>query len=440
MPTTLPVDKDNLTFESLELELFVDFYVYGSEGVSTQEFTVYRLTEDIPYVRTKTVSSSAGGQQKPVETTYRYKKYYHAESDANYFTASPLGNGSFSVDPAEYKSMFNGEEKFDSTFVTVELDDAWGENLFNTMITDGFREDFLADRSTFTDLFRGLAIVPTNSDKIVGIQISPLTRLRMTYLEKNTDGTVKEIHYLDFPIGTSGLVSFNSITHDFTGTALDGLTTPYQDFEPVDGKRYIASGSRVVTKIDFSKFVEFANSDSIDQIAINSAEFVIKNVDDPGNFDPPKSLIVKLINDDNHVKKLAYPGRSTQYTDDLSAIGKYQSMVNFDYRNYSVNSSIVFDSTFNVINDLGSFLTLNYSSDNKSYSGTASLFFQQLFKKEEGDPLYTKAVLLPYTPSQTTSLAYGLHTVGKTLNRVAFNKDNVVLKIYYTVPTVNQNQ
>ncbi len=135
-------------------------------------------------------------------------------------------------------------------------------------------------------------------------------------------------------------MSFNSITHDFTGTPLDGLTTPYQDFEPTDGKRYIVAGSRIVTKIDFSKFVEFANSDTIDQIAINSAEFVIKNIDEPGNFDPPKNLIVKLINDDNHAKKLAYPGRTTQYREDLTAIGTYQSMVNFDYRNYSFN---VFD-------------------------------------------------------------------------------------------------
>lgn len=440
MASALPVDKENLEFENIELQLFVDFYLYGSDGVSTQQFTVYQLNEDLPYSRSTTISSSAGGQQKPVETTYHYKKYYHAESEATYASTLPLGNGSFSVDASEYRSILAGEAEFDSTFVTVPLDQDWGENLFNIITAAGFRKDFVNDPTIFLDVFKGLAILPTNSDKIVGIAISPLTRLRMTYLEKNTDGTVKEIRYLNFPIGTTGQVSFNSITHDFTGTALEGLTTPYEDFEPADGKRYIVSGSRVVTKIDFSKFVEFATSDTIDQIAINAAELVIKNVDDPGNFAPPRNLLVKLINDDNHAKKLAYPGRTTQYGDDLAAISTYQSMVNFDYRNYSFNSSIVFDSTYNIVNDLGSFLTLGYSSDKKSYTGTASLFFQQLYNKKEGEPLFTKAILLPYTPTQSSSLAYGSHTVGKTLNRVVFDKDNVVLRIYYTVPTVNQNQ
>ncbi len=95
MASALPVDKDNLEFESIELQLFVDFYLYGSEGATTQQFTVYQLTEDLPYSRSTTISSSAGGQQKPVETTYHFKKYYNAESEAAYTLRLPLGNGSF---------------------------------------------------------------------------------------------------------------------------------------------------------------------------------------------------------------------------------------------------------------------------------------------------------------------------------------------------------
>lgn len=435
---TLQGDTVELAYASIELQLFVDFYVYGSDGTSVQKFTVHPLINAIPYTRTKTVSSTAGGQQKPVESTYRYKKYYNAEANPMY-NPTPVGSGQFTVDAAEYKEILSGEAEFDSTYVTVPLDDEWGFLIFDLMTKNSFKDNYNAvDKSSFTNTFKGISIVPTESDKIVGFFVNPDSRIRMTYIERRkADGSTKKTHYIDFPLGLGQLVSFNSIVRDFTGSPLEGLTTPYQEFDPGNDLRYIISGSRVVTKIDFSKFVDFANSDSISRLAINSAEFVIKNVEEPGGFDPPENLVVKLIQDDNRAKKLAYPGRSTQYTDDLTAIGTYQSMVNFDYRNYSINSSIVFDSTYNVVNDLGGFLTLNYSEDTKSYSGTASLFFQQLFQKEEGDPLFTKAILLPYTPSQTTSLAYGLHTVGKSVNRVAFNKDNIVLRIYYTVPTVN---
>jgi hypothetical protein len=444
-PSTLLVQphKDSahlsLVFESIELQLFTDFYMYGSDGVSAQKFSVHALTQDIPYVRTKTVSSTAGGQQKPVQSTYRYKKYYRAESTAAYSTE--LAQKEFTVDAAEYKNMFNGESTFDSTYVTADLDDAFGEAIFDLMDSEDFKADYsLLDKSAFLEAFKGIAIVPTDADKIVGFFINPLTRVRMTYLQKRTNGTIKSTHYIDFPLGIGQEVSFNSIIRDFTGTPLDGLTTPYQEFDPGNNLRYIAAGSRVVTKLDFSKFIEFAHSDSISRMSINSAEFLIKNIEEPGIFDPPPSLVVKLIDDDNRPKKLAYPGRSTQYSTDLNAITKYQGTINFDYQNYSISSSIAFDSSFVLINDIGRFLTLNYSADSKSYSGTGSLFFQQLFMREEGDPLFTKAILMPYMPSQTSNPAFGYHTVGKTLNRVAFNKDNIVLRIYYTVPTVNITQ
>jgi hypothetical protein len=439
-PTTLLVKEDSLVFESVELQLFTDFYTYGSEGTSTQKFTVHSLVNPIPYTRTKTISSTVGGQQKPVESTYRYKKYYHADATALY-NPSILAEGSFSVNSQDYKDMFLGETEFDSTYVTVRLDDEWGFLIFDLMKSESFKSTYTAaDKSPFINTFKGLLIQPTESDKIVGFFISPETRLRMTYRELKGDGSTKKTHYIDFPLGIGQEVSFNSITRDWTGTPLDGLTTPYQEFDPGNDLRYIASGSRVVTKIDFSKFIEFSHADSISEMAINSAEFLIKNVEEPGGYDPPQNLIVKLIHDDNHPVKLSYPGRSTQYTKDLEVIAQYQSMVNFDYQNTSINSSIVFDSTYNIVNDIGNFLTLSYSKEDKSYSGTAGLFFQQLFMKKEDQQMFTKAVLIPYTPSRSSSTAYGLHTVGKSVNRVAFDKDNIVLRIYYTVPTVTQNQ
>src|SRR5690606_34941765 len=102
---------------------------------------------------------------------------------------------------------------------------------------------------------------------------------------------------------------------------------------------------------------------------------------------------------------------------------------------------ILFDSTLNIINDQGNFFNLAYSSTDKKYSGSASLFFQQLFVKDEAKKLFTDIVLIPYAPARSAGdPVYGRHVNGKSVNRVSFNKDNIMLRVYYTVPIVNQNQ
>jgi hypothetical protein len=370
-----------------------------------------------------------------VELTTNYKRTYFNKSIAAY-DPTPLATITKEVDYDKFANEAT-DETLDSLVYTAPVN-AFGEEIFELMNTKLQRDSLSSRPSTFLSRFRGLVIKPGDSDKIIRFYL-PGSAVRIRY--KNITGTDKE-YTLDIPLGTSpvfGLVSFNAISNDRSGTVLDGLNNFFEPFEPTDGRRYIQAGTGIATKIDFSKFLEF--SDTIDRMLINSAEFVIKDVETPGAYTPPTSLIVKLIKDNNRFKKISYPGRSTQYTRDVQSINLYQGFVNFDRSNYFTTASgIPFDSTLNIVNDIGSFLTLNFSSTDNTYSGTAGLFFQKLFEKDESKLPFTQAILMPYTPTRSSSLAYGVHSAGKSLNRTAFDPEKIVLRIYYTIPTVQQNQ
>lgn len=428
-------ENTNLEFQSIEIRLLIDYYAYGEKSKTTQTFKIHKLTETPPSFATDTIRTTAGGQQKPVELITNRKRLYFNRSTTPY-EAAAIGTASVEVDYDKFATEF-ADLTFDTTYVVAPLDNALGQEIFTLMNTDDFRKNIVNKPKTFMDLFKGIAIVPETSDKIIRFSL-PKSSIRISYRDK-----VKKKNYtLDIGIGSHslfGLVSYNNITSDRSGTALDGLTNFYQSFEPTDDKRYIQAGTGIATAIDFSKFLEF--SDTIDLMLINGAEFVIKNVDEGGSYVPLKNLIVKLSDENNRYQKISYQGRASDFTKDVTNLNLYRGFVNFDRRNfYNSLSGTPFDSTLNVVNDGGAFLTLNYDKTAKSYRGNAALFFQSLFQKDEAKIPFTKAILLPYSLPPSSSVIYGLHVAGKSLDRVSFDKDDIKLRIYYTIPSVEPNQ
>ncbi|RAW03367.1 DUF4270 family protein [Pseudochryseolinea flava] len=427
--------NDSLVFVSAEIRLLVDYYVYGAQSKTTQTYNIYKLSESLPSSTIDTIRTTAGGQQKPVEfITSRRRIYFNKSSIPHH--ATPIATASVEVDYDKYITEAN-DETLDSTFVTATLDNAFGQELFTLMNSKVFRDTIAEAPKIFMDVFKGIAIVPQTSDKIIRFFL-PNSTIRLTYKDKRKN----TIYRTDIGLGNHSLfklVSYNAIEGDRAGTTLDGLTNFYQPFEPADDRRYIQGATGVATVVDFSKVLEFA--DTIDQMLVNSAELVIKNIEEPGIYSPPSTLIVKIINDNNRFKKISYQGRNSDYTKEVANLNLYRGYVNFDRQNsFSTANGVPFDSTLNIVNDLGNFLTLNYSQTNKSYVGSAGLFFQSLLQKDEAKTPYTKVLLTPYSPTSSTTIPYGFHTAGKTLNRVSFDKDNIVLRIYYTIPTVEPNQ
>jgi hypothetical protein len=67
------------------------------------------------------------------------------------------------------------------------------------------------------------------------------------------------------------------------------------------------------------------------------------------------------------------------------------------------------------------------TSTEKKYNGFTTLFIQELFSNfKQNGPLFSKLALYSVSPNG-----------GKTVERVSFNKDNVKLRIYYTIPTID---
>lgn len=440
-PNTYKKHRDTTYYivDSVKLRINFDWYAYGvDDGAESnlgllQKLNIHELTEQLSVSASTTINNNTGGQQVPTETIYNRAREYFTSTVTSY-NPTKIGSREYNVNLKEWDFQANSSAKLDSS-LTIKLDSDFGQRLFELAVTDtvAFRTS-----STFVTKFPGLAIIPEISDKIVGFDPrSDSSRIQIYYrtIHKATDTLISH-NKLIFRF--SNLVSYNKVSTDRSSTDLSFLTTKYEPNE--DGEtRYIQSATGVVVKLDFSKFLEFA--DTIERLAINSAELKINNVNIASDYHhlPPKNLVVKVLKPNNRFKELTYPGRGGLYNEDITTLNSFNGYVSFDSRNTLYYNALPADSTLNIINDGGSFFTLSYSKDDKWYRGTANLFFQQFFnnKADESASSFATVALYPYEPTQSSSLSFGRHIYGKTINRVTFDKDDIVLRIYYTVPVSN---
>lgn len=431
--TITDTSEYKLVLDSVKLFLQLDYYGYGAYDQTTQKINILEIKDPLQHYNETAIPSTVGGQQKPTSVTYFQEREYYATSEADY-KPTPLGTKTFSVDMTKY----NVSNKKD--YVYIRLSDEFATRLFNTAKTP----DSTSNYRKFTRKYAGLVIAPdlAQSDKIVGINPSDdSTIVRLYYHSiniKNGNKIKDKDLILNFKFGLQfDFISYNKIEVDRSGSALNGLTEFYEE-DDTDEKRYIQAGTGVVTKIDFSAFIDSLKD--IPRLAINSAELIIDDIDDPGKYIVPQNLIVKLVKENNRLKKFSFPGRTTSYSKDLKVLQAYNGYINFDNISSYTSRNIPVDSTLNVVNDFGGALTFTYSSTEKKYKAPATMFFNKLYtlSLDEENTLITKALLIPHLSGSATS--NGSYVNGKTLNRVSFDKDNIRLRIYYTIPTINQNQ
>jgi hypothetical protein len=185
--------------------------------------------------------------------------------------------------------------------------------------------------------------------------------------------------------------------------------------------RYAQTGTGVVTSLDFSNFYTFA--DTIDQMIINSAELAITGYESPGSYYPINAFsVIMLDSADNGYRNTRYDwiaqldneGDTVQL---LPQVDEYDRAIINSHRGY--------------INDASRFLTLmadngtpvSLRRDGEKYGGYMTMLAQQLYYSK-GEFRYRHFGLFPTDPSN-----------GKSINRVIFNKNNLRLKVYYTIPT-----
>jgi hypothetical protein len=409
-------------FDSVSLELRLDYYYYGSQPASSQTISVHEVEDEM---------------SKGIGNYFNY-------TEVNYNSAA-LGSKAISVDPKKIKDdlviLRDGNDANDTlvTPLTIKmpLEQSFGQRLFESALAYSVNNDttFVND-ILFTKIFKGIAVKSNATDKIIGLSPSSTSGIKLHYHgPEGKQITLVLVFSSGFRVigktdATGPLVaqypltSFNQIKTDRSGTALAPLTQFAQDFIPSNELRYIQSGAGVYTKLDFGKFFEFA--DTVPNLVINSAELVVAGVEQSDNTPFSTSLGLRILNDNNRVKKFKL---TTTYKQDSVLFNRYNSSQYSGYPGSLTADAGSFgdaDNSFVALTDQGSGLA--YSSDTRSFSGNYALFFQQLLVPEPDKTIFSSVILFPISPDKPSG--------NKTVNRTVFPSSGIKLKIHYTKPTI----
>lgn len=389
-------------FDSVSLELRFDLYNYGAQAATSQTISIHELSQELK-------ADSL--------------RYYFNRSNVSY--SGLLGTKMFTINPVDFNKFASSTDNRDTVItIRLPLDNNFGQRLFNSALK--YRDATTAADSTFVRYrefvkeFKGIIIKPESGDKIVGFNPSATqSKITLHYHEADVDS-------LSINLAFSPVIGFNQIKSDRSATELSALTEYYQESLNSSDKRYIQSGIGILTKLDFSKFYEFA--DTVPNVLINSAELVVESIE-PSPYAPPSILSLRVLKDNNRMKQYSF----TRPQDEADLFA-YNGYLRYDIAVPNAAAPLVeSDSVFYARGDRSDLLT--YSNTNRSYSGVMSLFFQQLTIEKEDKTSFKYFVLYPGSQSASTPAG---QTGAKSVNRVVFPKDKIKLKVYYTKPTTQR--
>lgn len=382
--------KATATLDSVVVRLRFDFYNYGSKDAAIdQQISVYELNE-------KLLVDSID--------------YYFNRSTRAY-DPTPLGTTSFRINPATFKT-FVDTGKDTAIFVSVKLDSRYANRLFESAVK--WRDASTTQDSTFSipskffEAFRGIAVRSDAGDKIIGF--NPERSLVNIHF-KNTVEEDSLTLSLSMAVGFGGF-GFSRITADRSASPLAALTNYTDTLSNLDD-RYIQAGTGVMTRINMSKFFQFADQDSNRNMIINEAALVITSSESSATFDPIPSFSLRILDDKKF--KLIPLTTESNYAAEVRNLNLYRGTV--------VPALGLSNGTYTLAGTTESFVTMRRNNDDNSYSGFITLYAQQLFNKEENKERFRYLALMP-NPN-----------INKNVNRTVFNKNNLKLRIYYTRPS-----
>lgn len=384
--------ESNAVFDSLTVQLRLNFYNYGFPSFSQLKFNIHEIT----------------GEAITLDTLK--KRYYFNSSVA--YSAEPIGEFKITVNKEKLDTL-----KQDTVLLSGRLSNEFGQRIFNLALNDP--NSTFSDRSLFVEAIKGLAITPSEGNGVLGFNpTSALSKVVLHYHRLNDKNEVDTLQrnfvFSNAPYGLNP--NFTNFTADRSASEFAPITQPYQSYAPPSGLRAIQNGSPLVTKIDLSKFYEFAEQDSVKNITINSAEIVINDVQSVTGISPHSSFSLILMNNSND--------RLTSVsTDNTSVLRNYY--ISIQGNRYYVGSEIS-----------SSPATLAYDSENKRFSGFMGSFFQSLFRYKENNDGSLKENRIKYL-----ALFPASPLISATVNRTVFNGSNVKLRIHYTqpAPVANNN-
>lgn len=387
-----PPSGQTAVYDSATIQFRLNFYSYGFTGTQQKRFTIHELTGD-------------------TLTLFDGNRYYN-DSPAPQYDAEPLGEAVITVKYDSLEKQAGLTSKQDTILARIRLPDDYGIRLFDAARTDLTSK---AAQLQFKYDFKGFALVPAESNGLLGFNIinnfGQLSSVVLHYHTiDNASGAVKDTLARNFGFNYPG---FMRIDTERSGSELASVTVPYQSRDDfASGLRYIQSGAGIVTKVDLSAFYTFA--DTIENMIVNSAEIIIADVESPGGLKPHSSLMLRAL------KNEADQFMNIKVKTDRDLLTPYYLLAMTPRNDYYAVSSEL---------SVSSPATLNYDAGKKQFSSYITLFVQSLFtNKNDSDGINENRLkalaLYPAAPS-------GERSVTRTL----FHKDDLKLRIYYTIPT-----
>jgi len=375
-------------YDSITVQFRLNFYAYGFTGRRSFSYSVHELTD----------------------TLSLYKKRYYSTSSVNY-ASEAIGQVGITVDYEDLDTLsLSGGQ--DTLLLEGKLANTYGEHLFD--LAKNNPDSVLHYFAKFKQQVKGLTLVPDQPQGVLGLNLaSGLSQLIVHYHTLTTTGAVDDTLKRVFGFNQSFLInsSFTQILNERGGTEL-ASALPYEGFDPA--QRYIQSGNRVMTKLDFSNFYNFA--DTVENIVINSAELIIDDVNDVDGVLPHSALALRLMNADDRFIRSSSQADSTE-------------LVKYYVSKESNNNAQVYHVVADRSNSPFDPAVVGYDRDDNKYSGFITLFAQSLFKnKNDDNGINENRVKL-----------LGLYSISPEMNRsvtrTVFPKNNIKLRINYTRAT-----
>ncbi len=368
---------ESAVFDSLILKMRLDFYTTGSTNDGPLRINIYEITEEI----------------QPNQ------RYFNNSQPS--IGVELLGQVDFIVEPDIYNAFVEAQKD-----TVIQIKAALSQNLGMRLFEAAKVGDSIFNQyQYFRKEFKGIALVPEQAEHVVGLSIAnPNSVIEMHY--HDVADTLKLDFYFDAVVG------FSNHSVDRGATALSGLNNFFTEFTPSDNRLYVQGGTGLVTKLDFSKFLEFA--DTVPDIVLNSAELVFENIEKAANVSLPRELKLKVLRPNNRFRGLENKQDSTVLPLYRLGLGAPN---NTDRVWYDL------DLSFLIGGDNLSGAAIMSPKSNNSYQTFITLFLQRLMEIKEPENQFTNAAVYVSRP-----------VFGKSLDGFSFPKENLKLRIYYTKP------
>lgn len=402
LPSSFTTVDASAQVDSVVLHLRFDFYQYGLADVSNQSFSIHELTARM----------------------YNDSIFNYFSKSTVSYDPSPIGSSSYLVNPEYFKSQFQkANNAKDTVILKITLNNSFGLKLMERAKAG---DTTYTRFSEFTKYIKGLAIVPTANTKVIGFDLNNTITAgsRFSKVVVHYHTATEDSLALDFAFGG---VQFTRIETDRSGSELNQVNNFYEEFSPSNNLRYAQAGTGVVTKLDFSNYISFYENNPF--MIVNSAELVIRGLQSVDSYDPVNSFTLQVLNQNNRFKKVRFKREIDRVINNdtiwKTVIDPIDANVLALYRGTVTNAS---DGFLTAINDVNTVFTLSKSTTANTFSGHMTLLSQKLYDLDRinKDP-FRYFALFPNNPQN-----------GKSLNRIIFHKDDIVLRVYYTLPTVNE--